>query len=264
MKRTSLFLLFLVFVVSLSYSQESREVKKTIGLAKDGKVFIDTYKGSITIETWDKPQVDVVARIEPDGWDGDAKEIVERTVIDIDSSAGEVSIKSNYNRLKGHRSWFFGWFDDNNVTLPLIRYTISMPKTARLSVQDYKSESHIRNVHSSIDFNTYKGNVFIAGLEGSLDIETYKGNVDVDWVKLEKDSRFKTYKGDMKITLPKDAAFELDTDFGRRTDFTSDFDAVYHSKRHSGEEEMRGNVNGGGPMLHLSSEKGTYNLRARE
>ena len=262
MKRVFVFLAFLATVVSSSYAQDVREVKKTVELANDGKVFIDTYKGSITIETWDKPQVDILARIEPDGWNSDAKESVERTEIDIDPSPGELRIKSNYNRLRRHRSWLFGWFDDGSVTLPFVHYTISMPRTVRLSIKDYKSDSHIGYVHSSISFETYKGSVAIVGLEGSIDLETYKGEVRVDMAKLANDSRFETYKGKIEIALARDAAFEIDTDFGRRVRFDSDFDAVYHSKRHSGDID-HGKVNGGGPMLRVSSEKGTIRLRAR-
>ena len=137
-----------------------------------------------------------------------------------------------------------------------------MPKSAHLRIKDYKSESYISNLHSSIDLDTYKGTVSITGFEGFVNLETYKGKVGIDWVKLVSDSRFETYKGEFKITLSRDAAFELDTDFGRRVDFYSDFDAVYHSKRHSS-NEAHGNVNGGGPKLHLSSEKGTIHLRTR-
>jgi hypothetical protein len=263
MKRAYVFLVLLALVTSFVTAQETREVKKTVEISKDGEVFIDTYKGSIKIETWDKPQVDIVARIEPDGWSRRDKEAVNKTEIDIDASSSKVRIKSDYDRLKHHDSWFFNWFDDNNATMPLVHYTISMPKTARLTIKDYKSDSYISNVHAPIDFNTYKGNVSITGLEGSINLETYKGKVEVDVVKLAADSRFETYKGDIRIGLARSTAFNIDTDFGRRADFFSDFDALYHSKRYSDNESSRGTVNGGGPMLRLSTEKGTYRLEAK-
>ena len=263
MKHAYVWLMLMALAVSSVVAQDAREVKKTVEISKDGEVFIDTYKGTINIETWDKPQVDIVARIEPDGWSRRDKEAVDKTDIDIDASSSKVRIKSDYDRIKSHDSWLFNWFDDNNATLPLVHYTISMPRTARLTVKDYKSESHIGNLRSAIDFNTYKGSVSITGLEGSIDLETYKGKVDVDVVKLTGDSRFETYKGDIKIGLSRDAAFNIDTDFGRRADFFSDFDAVYHSKRYSDNEASRGTVNGGGPMLRLSTEKGSYRLKAK-
>jgi len=250
-----------IIVSFACYSQDVREVKKTVDLTGDGKVLIDTYKGSITIETWDKPQVDIVARIEPDGWDSEEKDNVERTQIEIDPSPGEVRIKSDYSRLRKHRSWFSGWFEDGGMTLPFVHYKISMPKNARLSIKDYKSDSRISNLRSSINLETYKGTVEIEGLDGSIDLETYKGDVRIDMAKLTKDSRVETQKGKIQISLPRNAAFEIDTDLGRRARLESDFDAVYHARRHSDDIE-HGKVNGGGPMLRLSSEKGTIRLRA--
>ena len=261
MKVRFAFLLSLVLLTSLSYAQDVKEVNKTVGIGADGTVFIETYKGSITIETSDKPVVNIVARIEADGGNSRSKEDVERTMIDIDSSGGEVRIKTDYDRLREHHSWFSGWFTDDNVALPFVHYTISMPATARLSIKDYKSDSRITNLHSSIDLNTYKGSVAITGLEGSIDLETYKGDSRVDLAKLSRDSRFKTYKGQIQISLPRETGFELETDLGRRTDFDSDFDADFHSKRHSA-GDIHGKVNGGGPMLRLSGEKGSFRLKA--
>ena len=74
-------------------------------------------------------------------------------------------------------------------------------------------------------------------------------------------ARVETQKGKIQISLPRNAAFEIDTDLGRRARLESDFDAVYHARRHSDDIE-HGKVNGGGPMLRLSSEKGTIRLRA--
>jgi hypothetical protein len=55
--------------VSSASSQVSREIHKTLPLKSDGRLVIDTYKGSITIATHDKPQVEVDVKIESDGSD---------------------------------------------------------------------------------------------------------------------------------------------------------------------------------------------------
>ena len=46
-----------------SPAQESREVNKTVPLPKDGQVSIDTYKGSVNVDTWEKAEVSITARI---------------------------------------------------------------------------------------------------------------------------------------------------------------------------------------------------------
>lgn len=256
-------LALVVFGASASFSQKTKEVKKTVDLSVDGKVYIDTYKGTITIETWDKPQVDIAARIEPDGWNRDDERNVQETEIRIDNSPNSVHIESDYDRLKHHHSHsFFGIFSDNNLTLPFVHYTITMPKTAKLEIKDYKSDSRITNLHAPFRMETYKGSVVVDGLEGSINLETYKGEVKIDMVKLTGDSKVETGKGRIDITLPAKAGYELDADLGRKTDFHSDFETVVESK-HRGSERYRASINGGGPVLRIESGKGDVRLRKK-
>jgi hypothetical protein len=257
--------LFICFVIACSfgvYSQTSREVRKTVELKADGKVFIDTYKGSITIETWDKPQVDILARIEADPADRDREENVRETEIRINDSQDRVRIESDYCRLHNHHSSFFGLFGDNSQILPFVHYTISMPRTAQLAIKDYKSDTKISKLQASVDLNTYKGTVNISGFEGSIDLETYKGEATVDIAKLSGSSRIETHKGKIDVTMPHDISFELVTDLGRHANLDSDFDSIVRSKRHS-EESYRATINNGGPRLRINSEKGDIRLKKR-
>ena len=255
-------LLVLLFGCGTIFSQEAREVRKTVELNKDGEVYIDTYKGSITIDTWDKPEVEIYAKIEPDGWDRHSREKVRNTEIRIDDSPNRVRIKSDYEEVHSHSSWFFGLFDDNSGSLPFVYYTITMPSTAHLRIKDYKSESKISDLASSVNMETYKGRVDFKNLNGSVDLETYKGEVHVEFTKMRDDSRFETYKGNIDITMPKNAGFALDADIGRHADLHSDFDISVRS-RHRDEERYHTSMNGGGPLLRISTEKGDIRLKAR-
>lgn len=258
-------LLTSVAVLTLSsIAQETREISKTMPLNSGGRLSIDTYKGSITITSWDKNEVEVYAKIEPDvqAWSGDDEEDVRDTEVRITGSTNEVRIKTDYDKLRRHRDGFWGMFGESSGSLPFIHYTIKMPRTAQLRVKDYKSKTKISDLHSDLELNTYKGEVEISNLEGSIDLETYKGEVDVVFSKLARGSRFETYKGDVRISLPKKTGFELDSDFGRRTDFMSDFDVqTRYRDRRRRDADYYGNVNGGGPRLQLKSEKGTFRLR---
>ncbi|MCI0562902.1 MAG: DUF4097 domain-containing protein [Nitrososphaera sp.] len=259
--------LALLIGASLSFAQASREVKKTVPLDVDGRVSIDTYKGSITVTTWDKKEVEIAAVIEADesGWDSrrDEEEKVQDTEIEIDGSGREVHIKSDYDKLKRRHSGFWGMFDGDTGSLPLVHYTIKMPATANLKVKDYKSESNITDVKGDIAFNTYKGEVSITGVEGKMDFETYKGDVRIAFTAFKKSNRFETYKGEIEIVLPRNTAFELDADMGKKGDLRSDFDVSESRSRYDRKRTglYRGDINGGGPRLTLETYKGTYRLR---
>ncbi len=253
-------------IASFAFAQDSREISKTLPLKVDGEVAIDTYKGSITITTWDKPQVEIRARIEADD-EFDTKysaEKVRDTDVRIDATDSRVRIKTDYDNINEHHHGFWSWFEDGSGSLPLVHYTISMPATATLNIKDYKSTSTVKNLRANMDFNTYKGEVEITDLEGSLKLETYKGEVRVNFNKMKDRSRFETYKGKITIELPKKSGFDLDADLGYRSDFSADFDVDLQSHgRHHSDSEFHGPVNGGGATLILRSTKGSFRLRQR-
>jgi hypothetical protein len=254
----------ILFGLNTSLSQRAKEVKKTVDLNTDGRVSIKTYKGSITIDTWEKAQVDIVAKIEPDGWSREDERNVRETEIRIDDSPNSLRIESDYDRLKRHRSHsFFGIFsDDDNLILPFVHYTITMPRTAKLEINDYKSESRITNLQGPIRMETYKGSVIVNDLAGSINLETYKGEVKIDMTQLVGDSKVETRKGTIDIGLDSRAGCELDVDLGRHADFHSDFETVVRTK-HRGEERYKASINGGGPLLRIESEKGDVRLRKK-
>jgi hypothetical protein len=249
---------------TLSFSQNSREITKSLPLKANGEVAIDTYKGSITVSVWDKPQVDIRARIEADDqFDSRyAEEKVRDTEIQIDATENRIRIKTDYDNLRHHDRGFFSFFDGESGSLPLVHYTVSMPKTANLKIKDYKSRTTVDNLNSDVDFTTYKGEAEISNLEGSLRLDTYRGDVRVTFIKLTGRSSCKTYKGRLSLVLPAKSGFDLDAEFGYRTDFSTDFDCDVHShgRRHRN-AEFHGPVNGGGATLVLRSTKGDIRLR---
>lgn len=238
---------------SLAVDQDIKEVRKTVPLDRDGRVAINTYKGSVSVRSWDNPQVEIYARVEPDGSGSRWKEKIEDTEIRIDVSAGSVRIESDYEKVKRRSSRFWDLFDG---TLPLVHYTVKMPRSARLSIKDYKSKTAVADLRSEVEIDTYKGTVALWGLDGALSLKTYKGDARVQFVNLAGRSRFDTYKGEIEISLPKDKGFDLETDVGRRGSLDSDFQVSIPAGK-----GFRGSVNGGGPAIHLKTYKGKLRLR---
>lgn len=236
-------------------TDDVKEVAKTVQLSLDGRVTIDTYKGSIQITSWDSPQVEIHARIESDeGFFSSGTEGVKYTEVRIDSSPASVRIKSDYSRVRR------GWFGATN--LPLVHYRIKMPRTARLDIKDYKSKIEAAGLRSEVAIETYKGSAVVSDLDGSIDLETYKGDARVSLVNLKRKSRLETYKGAVELAVPAGSGFDLESDLGRRASVSSDFDlqAVSRKGPHS-RTQFSGTVNGGGPKIYLKSHKGTIRLR---
>ncbi|MBA4312462.1 MAG: hypothetical protein C0417_07510 [Chlorobiaceae bacterium] len=239
--------------------QATRTITKTIDLPLDGMVSIDTYKGSITVITWDNPKVEIIAEIEADGEGDYEEEKVYDTEIKIRERKNEVAIITDYDRVHDHHSWFFDWFGVNSGSMPFVHYRISMPVTASLKIKDYKSDTKITDLKSSLTMETYKGSVIVQRFEGAIDLETYKGDVEVHIAQLADDSKFETYKGDIEIFIPEKNSVTIDAVLGRRVEFDSDFDIQFkRQSRH--DKRILNDLNGGGKVIKLRSEKGNIRL----
>jgi hypothetical protein len=53
--------LALPLAAAAAQAADTKEVHRTLTLGRDGHVAINTYKGSVTVTTWDKPEVRVDA-----------------------------------------------------------------------------------------------------------------------------------------------------------------------------------------------------------
>lgn len=244
-------------------ASDVKEVHKTLALEKDGRLSVNTYKGSITVTTWDRPEVKIDARIEPDGDDREDREKVQWTDVRISGGGGSVEVKSDYDNVKRHERHFFGIFDFDHGSLPFVHYTIQMPATARLDIEDYKSDTRVTALKADLRLHTYKGMARVADLDGAARVETYKGDVRVEFVRFTRASRFETHKGEIDLRLPKDSRFELDADTGRRGDIETDFAIMSRAGRSNHGYRASGAVNGGGPELRMTTYKGTLRVHAR-
>jgi DUF4097 and DUF4098 domain-containing protein YvlB len=140
----------------------------------------------------------------------------------------------------------------------MVHYTIRMPATARLRVEDYKSTTRISGLDSDLRLNTYKGTVDVAGQKGALDLETYKGEVTIAFATLSKPVRLQTYKGEIRLRIPAASGFEVDADAGRKGDFATEFELT--TRTGAASHRMRGAANGGGPMISFETDKGSLRL----
>lgn len=232
-----------------------REVHKTVPLGSSGRLEISTFKGSVTVAVWDRPEAEIAAKIEADGDDSDGARSVERTEVRITGRGDTVRVESDYDRV--HH--LFAFFEATR--LPFVHYTIRMPATARLEIEDHKSDTKISGLRSDLKVSTHKGTVQIDRHEGAMDVRTHKGEIHAAFARFSHASRFQTYKGTVEVSVPKDSRFDLEADGGRRGEVDSDFAVASTRRSRRGGESMHGSVNGGGPTLSFESSRGTFRLK---
>lgn len=262
----------LVLVVGLASipvtasGQEFREIHRTVALDAHGTVAIRTFKGSVEVEPWGEPQADVFARIEADtscGTDAHQAERVRLTEVDVDSTPSRLELRSDYEKLDALPSipYHVAGFDATCSAHPFIHYRVRMPRTARLDVEDHKSKIAVSGLRSEARISSHKGSVDVKAHDGGIELTTHKGDVRVEFARFAA-SRLETYKGDIEITVPRSTGFDLDARVERGGTLEAGFrlDETPISRR---ERIYRQKVNGGGPLLTLSTRNGSIRIRER-
>jgi len=231
---------------------DSRTVEKTLPLPPTGSVTIDNHNGSITVNTWDRPEIEVHAVIEMNSGfpfsDADRRRFNE-TRVDIDRIGDSVRIKSEYPT----------WSSLEGAN-PDIHYTVNAPRTARWTVRTHNSRVEVRNLHAALSVSTHNGQIDVSGLAGALDLDTHNGNARVQFASLTAPSSIETHNGDVELTMPAASRFTLHTS-GHNGRVQSDFAVTTRTTSRRG-ANLDGAVNGGGPALHLTTHNGNFHLRA--
>jgi hypothetical protein len=250
MKRAAILVLVLSAAV---WAADFKDVNRTIALHANGLVEIETHKGSIRVSTWDRGDVEIQARIEAEPGTIMDRRRFDGTDVHIDSSPDSVRIKTYYPDF----NWCCSFDSGNN---PEVRYTIRMPKTARLTIRDHRSDTEISGLQGALDLNTHRGTAHVHGLGGALRVDTHRGDITVEFSAFTANSSVTTHRGTIELSMPRSSRFNLETDAGRHGSIETDFSVMTHSINRRG-GSVQGVVNGGGPSLRIETERGEIRVR---
>lgn len=246
-------------------AQPTRTVARSVSLAPDGQVTLDTFTGSIDVTAGTQSRVEVDARIK-----GDDPELVDKTRLRFETENDRLAIEVDYEDVEDSQE-FLGLFNIGSVDRPAVHLTITMPQGASLTVDDFNSEVLVTGLQAGVTLETFSSSIDLRDVEGLLDLETFSGDVEGEALRgpfrletfsgdarlrftaLTGDSHLETFSGDMELTLPADAGFELvgeddafgelDSDFALRT------------------EDGRRIAGDGGPRIKVETFSGELQLR---
>lgn len=269
-----------VFAMALALpspaAAQTREFNETVPLAAGGRLRVDGSKGSITITSWDREEVEIRARIEASsGGDAEyARRALDATTVDVTGTSRSVSIRSNYDDVP-RRSRFWG---GNSRSLPDIHYVIRAPRRLDLYVESDRGPTALTGFDGRITLDADRGDVDlrdltgeiqiaidrgsesqVAAIRGAFDIEVDRTNIRMHDVLIENDSRLEIDRGDIEIEVGASQGLTLRADLSRRATFDSELPLMLSSLDG---EDFRGTINGGGPELFIESDRGSVRLTA--
>lgn len=241
--------------VSLLQGSPIRHFQRVVALNADGHLTIDTHNGSVTVTTWKQPNVRIDARIEADP-QSDTPDDVEKTNIKVTGSGSSVRIESDYSAVSSRASWLGFSIGGSQSSLPLVHYTISMPATAALNIDEHNSKIMVSGLRNDVTIDGHNGPIEVRDLEGAAKIETHNGAISVAFARFNRASSFETHNGDVEVRMPAGSRFDLSAEGHRSRPVSSDFALTGRGE----DSEVSAHVNGGGPELHFSSHNGMLHL----
>ena len=266
-----------LLLTSSPAAAQDRQFAQTVELQQSGSLRIEGNKGSMQISSWDRPQVEIRARIElPEDEPADyARQVVEATEIEVTTSNGSVSVRSSYDNVPS-RTGFGRWGDK---TVPAVHYEIRAPRRINLAVDSDRGPATIRGFEGTLDIVVDRGELDLqdaagdvrlnidrgeqsrlTNVGGSLVIEADRTDLRIEAAALERDSRIEIDRGDVDLRIAADQRLTVRTDVSRRGNFTTDLPIQWTSEDRRNSE---GHVNGGGPQLVVESDRATVGLRQR-
>lgn len=254
---------------------QERQEARSVALDAGGLLRLDARKGSVTITGWDRPAVDITARIvAPSHVEAEyAARAVAATAVDIVAQGGEVSIRSNYDAVPRRG----GPWTDREV--PAIHYQIRAPRALRLHLDADRGPVTIVGVEGAVDLTIDRGALDLrdvrgdlavtidrgdrsrlAGVAGRLRLVADRTSLVVTADQVDDRSRIDIQRGDLDLRLPAGQGLTLQTDVSRRSRVVADVPVQWN-----GDEPRRatGHVNGGGPTLAIESDRGRVHIGPR-
>lgn len=248
--------------------------QQTYPLQAGGTVTLDNVNGGVTIEAWDRNEVQVVADKEVKAkTDEVARKAMQQVQIQVGKSAGRLDIVT---KLPKRDNGLFEWMAGNNVNIN-VRYQVKVPRKAALDIETVNggirlAGTHgkataettngaleINGVHGNLHLETTNGAITVVRSAGAVEAETTNGGIEVELTEVPdgSDLSFETTNGGVTVRLPRDIRVSLDaaTSNGR---VSSDFDvegADGKSRR-----RLSGDINGGGGKLRVRSTNGSVEI----
>jgi hypothetical protein len=284
--------LVLAFAGAAAVAQE-RTFEETVALEPGGRLSLETSRGSVALASWDRPAVEIRARIAPPPQVDDdcAREAIEAVVIDVRRRDGAVDIRTD--RDEAPRC---GWLRvlGQQRALARVHYEIRAPRALeidfdinradttlggfdgriRLDVNRSRLEADDLNGTIRIDLNrgqlearALAGTVRIdlnrsrgdlTEVQGVLHLDANRTDVTLRGVRIDDDSRVEINRGDIDLELVDGQALTVDGRT-RRSEITSDVPAT--EQQRSDENRYEAMINGGGPRLRIDANRSRVRLQ---
>jgi hypothetical protein len=181
-----------LFALALVASGASASVTKnfhdTRPLPAGTSFGLENINGSVTIEVWDRQEVDIDATLRAS--DAEALDSLE---VEVLTKANRILVETHYGRGErwGHRQ---------------VDYVVKVPRGAELDgVESVNGDVDITGVEGSVSASTVNGDLTLAGVGGAIEAETVNGEMSIHVAggSTLESIQAEAVNGRIDITLPR-------------------------------------------------------------
>ncbi len=282
MRTRVLLALFPVFL-GLAMPVRADEWTKKYTVTAKPDVRVETNDGNVTVDSWDRKEID--ARVETMGW-----RIAENDVRIVERQTGD---RVEFEIRVPRRHWNF----DFGGRRRWLKIELKIPREADLGVKTGDGHVTVQPLSGSVNIHTGDGHITLTSIKGEMHLSTGDGHIEARGL----DGRLEASSGDGHINVEgrfdllnlhtgdghidaralagskMASSWTIRTDDGRVTlhlpdDFAADLDAHTNDGRISTDlpvtlsgslsrSTVRGKINGGGPMLTVHTGDGSIHLQ---
>lgn len=177
---------------------QTERFEQIYSLNPNGKVKASNINGSITVKTWENPQVNLIAVKS-----ADTAERLKDVQIEVDSTADGFSVKAKY--INKERNQKGNWKGYGEIK---VDFELTVPRTAALAgIATVNGNVSIAGAGGTTKASTVNGTVKATNLSGTAKLSTVNGTVEAAFSELPSGSKISlnTVNGKVALFLPSDA-----------------------------------------------------------
>ena len=168
--------------------ENAYEIEKTFQVQGKCQVDIRNINGTTQIESWDMPEVRILARKRAKSPQAD-----EATEIKIGQDGDTVYAKT---KTRSDGDWL-DWLNSKLRVPAKVDYYVKVPAQCRVATSMVSGETSVMGIEGKLRLSTVSGDVTLAGISGSISLNSVSG--DIEATELTGNVRLNTVSGDIVI-----------------------------------------------------------------
>ncbi len=257
------FIAFFLVVFSSSFLLGSIEKteKKTFDVEFGGKLFVDTDKGSISINTHSSETilVEVYFKVKTND-DELAEKLINDFKIDYNNDGTDLEIIAEY---KGSKSWLNNIFGGSKWNKLNVKFTITVPEKYNVDLNTSGGGITVGDLMGLVKANTSGGGLKFGNIQGDINGNTSGGGITVG--ECDGNITIKTSGGGIKIDKCKGKVYAKTSGGGIKVeevygpiDASTSGGSVYASIMEQPREDCKLTTSGGGVTVKLAKDVNIY------